>query len=611
MKRSVNVDYGSMNGRNKPSSPKKDMFERLGISKKDVQLLLRHYPDFERRNATLVFFVGLIFTPISLIGALLGFVRSYRRLMEPNDELPALYPMKSITRLSMIAGAILAWLLLIGIIGIIVFFAKTDLSNTYFVLTYLVINLVLSSIAFASFNRWQARLYHQKVEERKFGSARFAKESELEKYKDGKGIYIGGGYYFSGKGHICTTAGTRGGKGTNLIIPNLLGMGEYEGSWVVIDPKAENAAITSRYQREAGRNVVLLNPWGMFTDRLGDPQSFNPLDILDIHSIHLVDDVQMIAEMIIPLEKDSKNRYFSDNARTIVTAILLHIVVNLEEEERHLGTLYRLVRLNGENWFDLLAEMQLTENPLHQELMNSIAQEVIKLMQSGENSFGSIIATVLQGTDFLKSPSLQAALRSDFDPMKLSSGRYSIYVIIPVDKLQSHSRWLRLVVTSLIRAVIRNPGKQVTYLLDEFAALGYLPEIETALSTYAGYNVTVWPILQSLIQLKNNYGNNWETFIANTAVRHFFNINDNFSADYVSSSLGQTTNIVSTGTWITGKRSELNQRSLVTPDEVRRHSQHHIFTFIGDAHPTILDKRPYYTIPELADRAVDNPYMKN
>jgi type IV secretory pathway TraG/TraD family ATPase VirD4 len=47
---------------------------------------------------------------------------------------------------------------------------------------------------------------------------------------------------YNDKKHICLVAGTRGGKGTSVIIPNLC---TWLGSVVVIDPKAENATVTA------------------------------------------------------------------------------------------------------------------------------------------------------------------------------------------------------------------------------------------------------------------------------------------------------------------------------------------------------------------------------
>ena len=47
-------------------------------------------------------------------------------------------------------------------------------------------------------------------------------------------------------------------------------------------------------------------------------------------------------------------------------------------------------------------------------------------------------------------------------------------------------------------------------------------------------------VLQSLEQLKAVYKDNWETFLANSGLKVFFNLEDNFSRDYVSKLIGET-----------------------------------------------------------------------
>src|SRR5262245_41840574 len=56
-------------------------------------------------------------------------------------------------------------------------------------------------------------------------------------YRNGRGIGC------DDNRHILTVAGSRGGKGVSLIIPNLL---LYDGSVLAIDPKGELARITAR-----------------------------------------------------------------------------------------------------------------------------------------------------------------------------------------------------------------------------------------------------------------------------------------------------------------------------------------------------------------------------
>ena len=67
--------------------------------------------------------------------------------------------------------------------------------------------------------------------------------------------------------HVMTIAGTRAGKGTSLIIPNLF---LYKGSALVLDPKGENAEMTAARRGKGaigvkglGQEVHVLDPFGV------------------------------------------------------------------------------------------------------------------------------------------------------------------------------------------------------------------------------------------------------------------------------------------------------------------------------------------------------------
>lgn len=610
------------------------------VSKKEVAHLFKFIPDPENSTRLVLWIVTVFLTPITLAGALLGYVRAYYRFVYRYAEPPALNQLRPIVRLAMVIGAVLIWVVLFVAFYLLVKLLPEDLLHSGFILYYVGANVILGLAVFGIYRRWAIGIHNSMVEGNKFGTARFARIDELTQYEHDKGFYIGGGYCFDDKGHILTCAGTRGGKGTNLIIPNLLGASDYKGSWVVIDPKGENAAITARYQKERGQNVVVLNPWGLLSDNVLPASSYNPLDILsDTSNINLVDDAQMIAEMIVPIDRNDRNKFFTDNSRAIVSGLLLHMAtydeslaqekegldiadIATEDEatqhkpiERTLTTLWKWVRLQQQDWIELIADMHANDHAAFGDTVKQAANEIEKLMQSGDKTWGNIIATVLQCTDFIKSPALQHSMQSGLDPKTLSDGKTTLYVIIPADKMQSHARWLRLVVTTTMRAVVRQPKNRVCFLLDEFSALGYLPEIETALSTYAGFNITVWTILQSLIQLQAHYKDSWETFVGNSAVRQFFSVNDNFTAEYVSKAIGQTSHVISEKLPFGLGMSESNQRALVTPDELRRASGERIFCFIADKPVTYYNKVPYYHMKksyydDLKLKYDGNPYFK-
>ncbi|MFD1258112.1 type IV secretory system conjugative DNA transfer family protein [Mucilaginibacter terrae] len=589
-----------------------DFWEKLGISKDELKLLLRFRTDYEKRSKIAVFMVGVWLTPITLIGALLGFVRGYNRILRPFDIFPDFYPMRPIIRFAMIVGAIGIWLLLL--IGCLLLwpFIDKEYFGIVFVIGYLFANTVFSFVVYALFRRWRIGVNNGLVEGEKFGTARFANPWEIAPFGELQdGLYIGGGCHYNKQGHLLTVAGSRSGKFTNLIAPNLLGWGKIDGSYFIIDPKGEIAAVTYDYNRDSKRQIVMLNPWGLLeNDVLPPSYAYNPMDILDVNSVHMVDDCQMLAEMLVPIEKDSRNRFFSDSARTVVAGFLLYIAVSEPKETRTLTTLWKWVRYSQLLWDRLLSEMALADDLPFADNLLYASQEIEKLSKSGQNTWGSILSSVLQATDFLKSGSLQKSLQSDFDPSLLAEGNITLYVIIPADKLQSHSRWLRLVTTSMMRAVIRKPQKRVVFLLDEFAALGYLPEIEIALGAYAGFNVTVWPILQSLVQLKNLYGENWEVFIGNTVVRQYFGIQNNHDAEYISKAMGKKSHVIETVRWFGNEDAVANERNLITPDELRIESGKKIFTFIDDLPPVMFEKLPYFKVQELNDRARENPYIR-
>ena len=120
----------------------------------------------------------------------------------------------------------------------------------------------------------------------------------------------------------------------------------------------------------------------------------------------------------------------------------------------------------------------------------------------------------------------------------------TIYLIIPFDKLQSHGRWLRLMVSLAIRGVYRSPNMldhSVLFVLDEFGNIGPLPAITSAFTMGAGRQILIWAFVQGLTQLERDYPHDWEIFIGNSDHLTFFDIMDEFTADYVSKLLGKTT----------------------------------------------------------------------
>lgn len=577
----------------------------FAVSYEQVLSLFKNIPNPEGRTKKLLYIVGILFTPISAIGALWGYVRSYNRFLRDEGEAPTLSNLKPISRVAMILGAVFIWIvlavcihLLMGVFSVL-FSEGVANSPTPFIL--MAVNLVLTFIAMWMFKRWQANIINSMRENGRYGSARVAKASDIADLKTITGMYLGGGVYrYAKQGHrlICASAG--GGKFINLIAPALLDIG-YNGGWYIIDPKAELYFVTNRFMRERGKLVLLIDAWGETGDL---SSSFNPLDLVigQKNPDYLIDDISIIAEMIVP-KTQKEDQFWSDRARSIISGLLMHLVL-LEDNTipKTLPTIWKWLRLQEKEWHGLLADMAVSDNAI----VSASANELLSIVSS-ERTYSSIMATAQDATDFLKSPALQKTLStSDWNLNDLSDGNTVLYVVIPADKLESQSRFLRLMTATALRAVIRNKDRRVTFLLEEMAALGYMPEIKTALSTYRSYNVSVFSVFQDLGQIQHLYGKSWETFLSNSIVKQFFNVSDVFSLNYLSSLFGETTHI-------TYKKGEggvepvATSRKLFTPDEIRR-SGNTIFTLVEQRPVICFPKIPYYEMPELQGTYDANPH---
>ena len=565
------------------------------------------YPS-EANTEGFLYIIGIILTPITLFGMLWGFKKAYMNTSLAEGESPSLAKPTPLAWTMMIIGAVLTWAVVIGVLTII---AKTlgpimgRGFETQIMIGFAVLNLIVCRMVFRTFKNWQAATASHLLELRRFGSARWATDKDLADLERKNGLYIGGGIYgYKKQGHLLTLGGTRGGKGVNIVLPNLLGARGYRGSWFIIDVKGELAAVSARYQRGQGNDVLILDPWELHTK---DGATYNPLDLVvgQTNPDSLIDDISIIAEMIIPKENQG-DQFWNNKARSLIAGFILHLVTTEKKEKQTLAKVWEWLRLETEGLEDLFSDMAISDSAI----VRATASEFVSIMHGTSKMFQSIMAAAQEKTDFLKSPALQKSLASsNFDVKNITNGKTTLYVIIPPDKLDSHFQWLRLVMTTALRSAVRNHDMRITFLLDEFAALGYLPEVKTALSTYASYNITMWPIVQDLGQLQTLYGKAWETFISNTAVRHFTSVSDMFSLEYLSKLMGTTT-IVSYDPNDAQGKANTTARPLVTPDEIRRASAEQVFTLIEQRPVATFPKLPYYDMPELDGKYDDNPYFK-
>jgi type IV secretion system protein VirD4 len=419
--------------------------------------------------------------------------------------------------------------------------------------------------------------------------------------------------------HVLTVAGSRGGKGVSLIVPNLL---MYDGSVLAIDPKGELAAITARARRQKGQKVVILDPFQ--TSGCAGLGSFNPLDQLDMKSGTLQDDVALIADaLIIGSEREP---HFTDTARILVETIILYTLTLEKQEDRTLVTVYRLLEGSHPILMDIAkrTEGKVTGREALFTVLksctgvfnNAVAGLGANFAKMADRELASVFSTTLTQLKFLGSDGMTKVLQSsDFRLSDLKLGKATLYLCLPATRMATHARWLRVIINLALIAFERTRVRlevPVLMVLDEFPVLGQVKSVETAAGLMAGFGVKLWVVLQDLGQIKRLYRDSWETFIGNAGIAMFWSNSDKTTLDHLSERLGQTavrleqsndTTMSQKLGGATGRREELRVQRLAAPHELekilKRQEQRVLVIASGEA-PVILQRIQYYDDPPFA-----------
>lgn len=336
------------------------------------------------------------------------------------------------------------------------------------------------------------------------GSARFATASEKRKFhkRETASLIVGGRdggaeYYFDGPEHLLTIAPTRSGKGVGAIIPNLLTV---QRSVICIDPKGENAQITARRREEFGP-VHVLDPF----DVSGRHNcTYNPLAGLTPDHPDFVDDAASLASALIVTSPNAREPHFEEAARALLRGFIMQVVTAEPAHRRNLVTAREYLTYPQKDFRVLLKTMSESR-----EAHGVIASTANVFLGKNEREAASILSTAQEQTNFLDSPQLRRTLQtSDMNFASLKDRTASVYIVLPQSRLESHGRWIRLLIARALQDMERNrakPPAPVLFILDEFPTIGDLPVIKTAIGLMAGYGLQIWAFLQNWGQLEELY----------------------------------------------------------------------------------------------------------
>ncbi|MFN7054987.1 type IV secretory system conjugative DNA transfer family protein, partial [Hyphomonas sp.] len=354
------------------------------------------------------------------------------------------------------------------------------------------------------------------------------------------------------EGHLMTIAPTGAGKGRGCIIPALL---RYDGPVIVIDPKGENALVTARRRRELGHQVAIVDPIGITGL---ETTAINPLDLLDADSPTLVDDAMAVISTMMdnrPGRNTSDGDYWSERGATFVLGIVLHVLSDLPEGRRHLGTVRELVaQAMGEvaiySNMTENAEMRGKRAPPDTVLgrlersRNAEAARIGQMLRLGAvSTLGGILSFSQSIVEIARGDAITQSLSStgfDFDGITRGDP-ISIYLVLPPHMLDSHAKLIRLWVHTLMTLITRRnarPKHSTLFILDEASQLGTFIPLRRAITLMRGYGMQTWSFWQDPSQLVNLYPNDWQTMVNNCRAVQCFGANTMLAAEAMCGIVG-------------------------------------------------------------------------
>ena len=387
----------------------------------------------------------------------------------------------------------------------------------------------------------------------------------------------------TGEGHLITVAPTGAGKGVGCIIPALL---RYRGPVVVVDPKGENYAVTSRARREMGQRVIALDPFRITGAPVDEIGRFNPLDFLSPDNPSLVEDAEMIAATLASAAGPHKDPFWPYMGAQLLTLLLLY------QMRRQPPSAWTLTRTR-----ELLARSHAEWARLGLELVDDRDAAIRRLaglvLNPAAETFGGYWAFAQMQTGCFKGELVGECIdTSSFSLQELVDGApLSIYIVIPPEKLEAFGNLLKVWLSVMIAALThrrRKPKRPTLFILDEAAQLGTMPQLRQAVTLLRGYGVRVWSFWQDLSQVVGLYPDTWQTLLNNCHVQQFF---------------GQVTRLGAQQTYeITGLGSPEYLQTL-EPSEM-------VLSLLGDQ-PVIARVPSYLHDPPFAGRYDKNPFYQD
>lgn len=337
--------------------------------------------------------------------------------------------------------------------------------------------------------------------------------------------------FYADEAPITVIASTGSGKGRDCLVPLLLAS---EAPAIVVDIKGELSAVCGRRRREMGHRVVNIDPFGI----AGGQDRLNPFDLFGLEGAQIDCDAEMIAAQLGDGHEYGSDAFWSDTACGLVSGLIAHAASGVEK--RSFAVVRTLLTCD-----DVDYQLAVLVDK-HGDRMHPFAHAELSsyLQISSDKTRPSVLSTARTFLKSLNSASVAACLEdSTYDLKDIVDGApLDVFITIPPEKVISHAGLLRLLVGTLITAILRRreiPERQTTFLIDEAAQLGKgFGPLLTASTLMRGFGLQLVSVWQDVAQIKGRYPDDWRTILNNSGAILTFGIGHHGAAKDAAEFLG-------------------------------------------------------------------------
>lgn len=434
-----------------------------------------------------------------------------------------------------------------------------------------------------------------------YGSARFATTEEIVKFADKEKpendlIYTRHArmclfnsrlaFEFQKNKNAIVIGGPGSGKTFTFIKPNIMQM---NASFIVTDPKKLLVHETGKMLKDNGYKIKIFD-----LATLANSDSFNVFNYIKTEL-----DVDRVLEAITEGTKKNDQQGGEDFWRQaealLIRSFIAYLWFDGQENDYtpHLGMIADMLRLTERKDPKVPSPVEMWFEEQNERIPNNYAYKQFSLFNDLYKSETrmSVLAIAAGRYSIFDHEQVVDMVREDtMDIESWNEGKTAVFIAIP--ETSDTYNFLSAIFLATAMEVLRKKADEVLtgerilakgkkllhirFLIDEFANIGRIPNIDKALATFRSREMSIVIVLQALDQLKTMYKNGWATLVNTCDSFLFLGGDEKETTEYLSKRAGKQTISLRKTSVSRGRQGSSSEnkdktgRDLLTPDEIGR-----------------------------------------